>query len=249
MSQPDLQRLVEGSGFIFRGRAVPERAAEVRLPAGTPQKAVAVLVDEILLSTEVLSRLVGKEVIVIGEGEAVMENGQALLFFTNCVALGQQVVVQGAGYTAWSPDATRQVAQLVKAIGERPLLERVASAAMIVTGTVKSSAPAGVPSAPRSRHDPDWWIGRVQVQSVIKGAAGEAEIEVLFANSTDIAWYKAPKLREEWSGVLILQHLGARKAPPEVARPIYQIVDPVDALPIERLPDVRRALDLTKGGH
>lgn len=175
MTQADLPSVVEGAGFIFRGRVVPGRRAQVQLPAGTAQKAVTVLVEEILLSTEALSSLVGQEVIVISEQEALLDKEPSLLFFTRCVVLGQQVIVEGVGYTQWSPDAVRQVAQQVKAAGERPLQERVASAAMIVTGTVLSCVPAGPRSRPESEHDPDWWIGRVKVRSIIKGSPGEAE--------------------------------------------------------------------------
>ncbi len=248
MTNADLPSLVEGAGFIFRGRVMPGRRAQVQLPAGTAQKAVTVLVDEILLSTEALSRMVGREVIVISGQEEPIGKKPSLLFFTRCVVLGQQVIVEGVGYAPWSPDAVRQVAQQVKATGERPLQERVASAAVIVTGTVLNCVPAGPRSIPKSEHDPDWWIGRVKVQSIIKGAPVDAEIEVLYANSMDIAWYKSPKLREGESKILILQRLEANEAPPEVARPIYQIIHPLDAFPAERLPDVQRTRDLTKGG-
>jgi hypothetical protein len=248
MSEPDLPSLIEGAGFIFRGRVVRDRPAGLQLQAGAAEKAVAVVVDEVIRSTPVMSGLVGKEVIVVNDRGAALGKGISHLFFTNCVVLGHQVIVQGAGYAEWSPDAARQVTALVRESGDRPLRQRVAAATLVITGTVARSEPAAPGAAPTSEHDPDWWVAHVQRHSVIKGASAEPEIEVLFANSIDIAWYKAPKLRAGTSAVLILEHLEANQSPPEVSRAIYQAIHPLDALPMERLAEVQRAADLAKKG-
>jgi hypothetical protein len=56
-------------------------------------------------------------------------------------------------------------------------------------------------------------------------------------------------LREGDSRVLNLQRVEAGEARAVVARPIYQIIDPLDALPAERLAEVQRAHDRTRGDH
>jgi hypothetical protein len=59
----------------------------------------------------------------------------------------------------------------------------------------------------------------------------------------DIVWYRSPKLHEGASGIFILQATKEDEAPPDVPRTVYQVTDPLDFLPAERLPDVQRLLD------
>lgn len=211
------------------------------------ENTVTVRVDEILQSSDVLRGLAGKEVVVASDHAG--GHAGTLLWFTNGAVYGDRVVVQEVGHHDASPESIREVRELVKIAAARPLLERIAAADLIVTGKVVASGPAGRRSIRRSEHDPDWWIARVLVQSVIKGGKTDKEIEVLWAHSMDIAWYKAPKLEEGVSGIFILQHLSAKEAPPEVGRAIYQAIDPLDFLPIDRLPDVRRAVDQAQEGR
>lgn len=240
MNKPDLPRLVAESRFIFVGTAA-------RQDPGHPHSAAAsgsttpVRVDEILQSTDVLRGLAGKQVLVVSEHPDELHG--TLLLFSNGLVYGDHVVVQEVGHHEARPEAIREVKELLRAEAERPLRERISSAALIVTGTVVSSTPAGKPSIRRSEHDPDWWIARVKVQSVLKGKPPQHEVEVLFAHSTDIAWYKAPKLEDGASGIFLLHHVHAKDAPPEVGRAIYEVIDPLDFLPADRLADVRRMLD------
>jgi hypothetical protein len=104
------------------------------------------------------------------------------------------------------------------------------------------------PSIYRSEHDPEWWIARVQVLTVLKGKAN-GEIDVLYPHSTDIAWYKAPKLHEGITGILLLWRGKATEAVPEKARGMYQVIDPLDFLPMERLEEVQRLLGTEKRGR
>jgi hypothetical protein len=118
----------------------------------------------------------------------------------------------------------------------------VAEADLIVTGRVTSSRRAETPSVLRSEHDAEWWIARVAVQTAVKGTKPKGELEVLFANSTDIAWYRSPKLHEGASGVFILRRVAQKEEVPEEARGIYEATDPLDLLPSDRLQEVHRAL-------
>jgi len=212
-----------------------------------PEKTVAVQVDEILQSTDVLRGLAGSTVLVASKDAGTLEG--RLLFFTNGVAYGERVVVQEVGHADPSPEALRGTSALIEAASARPLQQRIAGADLIITGKVVSSAPAEQPSIFRSEHDPDWWIARVQVQSVLKGAKPSKEIEVLYPHSMDIAWYKSPKLEEGLSGIFILRHVNADQSPPEVGRSIYQAVDPLDFLPIENLQEVRRMIGQEEEGR
>jgi len=246
MSEQELLRFVDQAGFIFRGRVLRQGTADPQLMASAAGKIVTVEIEEILHGTDVMRGLSGKEAAVVTDHGAAMEDGGVLVLFTNCLVLGDQVVVREVGHLRSSREVGLQVLQAVKAQAEEPLRVRVAQADLVATGKVLGSRSAETGSLLKSEHDPDWWIARVVLISVLKGKA-EGEIEVLFPHSMDIAWFKVPKLHEGMSGVFILRHLKAKDAPKPLGRAIYQITDPLDFLPDERLVDARRALDLEKG--
>src|SRR3954469_19055717 len=94
MSKADLSRLGEESRFIFLGTVIRQGATDTHVRVG-PEKTVMVRVDELLRSTDVLSKLTGAEVVVASEHAGGMEGTH--LFFTNGVAYGDRVVVQEVG--------------------------------------------------------------------------------------------------------------------------------------------------------
>lgn len=245
MSNAELLRQVEEAGFVFRGRVVAKDAPGVPLAAGEG-KAVKVEVERIVRSTELLRGLVGKQVVVLSEDRAALEEGAGFFFFTNVVALGDHIVVRESGHLKSLPKATEEVAEAAKRAAERPLRQRVADAELIVTGTVAGSHRAEELAVLRSEHDPDWWIADVQAHSTLKGRKGRAKLEVLFANSTDIVWYRAPKLHEGAKGVLLLRRPGEDDDAPRAALAIYQATDPLDFLPMARLSEVERLLEQEK---
>jgi hypothetical protein len=241
--------LVEKAGFIFRGKVMRHGTADTEFTASAPQKIVTVLIEEIFYSTDVLRGLAGREAIVIGDEVANLKEGISLILFTNCVSLGNSVVLREVAELQASREAERDVMHAVNTRNERPLRNRVEKAELIITGRVIESQSAGTTSIPKSEHDPDWWVARVAVQSVLKGKETNKEIEVLFPNSTDIVWYKVPKLREAMRGIFLLEHLKEKEAPKEVARAIYRITDPLDFLLDDRLKDVQGMLGSEKGGR
>jgi hypothetical protein len=242
MSKADLLRQVEEAGFVFRGRVVAKDAPGAPLAAGEG-KAVRVEVEQIVRSSEALRGLVGKQVIVLSGDRSALEEGAAFFFFTRVVALGDHVVVRESGHMKSLPQAVEEVAEAAKRAEERPLRERLADAELIITGIVVSSHRAEEASVLRSEHDPEWWIADVRVRSTLKGKKAQAKIEVLFANSTDIAWYRAPKLHEDAQGVLLLRRPKEGDSVPKAAHAVYQVTDPLDFLPMERLSEVERLLE------
>jgi hypothetical protein len=157
-------------------------------------------------------------------------------------------VLEEVGQIKASREVERDLQQAVKTMEEQPLERRVAGADAVITGRVLSTHRAEEPSIYRSEHDPDWWIARVQVLSALKGKVN-GEIDVLYPNSTDIAWYKAPKLHEGVSGILLLWRGKETEALPEKARGMYQVFDPLDLLSMDRLEDVQRLLGTEKRGR
>jgi hypothetical protein len=157
------------------------------------------------------------------------------------------VVVREIGHREASHEALREIAEMLRTAAERPLAARVAGADLIVTGEVTEARPLERPFPPTSEHDPEWWIARVTVRDVIKGRRPPRGLQVLFANSQDIVWYRSPKLHEGVSGVFIVRTRREDEAPADVPRSVYQATDPLDFLPAERLAEVQRLLDQDRG--
>ena len=248
MNAEELSRLVDEAGFVFRGRAVPRQPANDEIDPAAAGKTAAVEVEEVLRGSDVLRGLVGSDVIVVSEDPAAIPEAAPFVFFTNCVSLGDQVVARELGHREASDEAVREIDEALRVATDRPLAARAAAADLIVTGEVVSSRPLEKSFPPRSEHDPDWGIASVTVASVIKGPQ-RRRIEVLFADSIDIAWYKSPKLHEGASGIFILRPRSEDEAPAGVPRTVYQATDPLDFLPSERLPEVQRALGQDEGGQ
>jgi hypothetical protein len=248
MSNDELLRVVDEAGFVFRGTVV-RRGAEVEIGPAAAGKTVTVEVEEVLRGTDVLRDLVGRNVIVVSEDAADIEPAAQHVFLTNVVSLGSPVVAREVG-RRWEAarESLSEIAESLRITAERPLAARVVAADMIVTGEVASSTPVGEKWPPRSEHDPDWWIARLNVERTIKGRPRK-RIDVLFANSLDIVWYRSPKLHEGVSGIFLLHSRTEDAAVSEVPPTVYQATDPLDFLPIERLPEVQRMVGSDSGGR
>jgi hypothetical protein len=245
MNSDQLHALVGRAGFIFRGRVVKHLASGAA--AGVEGPAVTVAVDEVLRSTPVLKGLAGRDVTIFGEDAAHMREGARYIFLADCVVLGDHATLRDLGHLEASPDAARDIGEAIRIEDERPLRERVAGAELIVTGRVASSRQLERDAARRSEHDPDWWVARLAIRSVAKGKAGkEKETDVLFANSDDLGWYKSPKLHKGAEGIFLLR-LPDPKHVPEAARKMYAATDPLDHLPVERMPEIERLLQSEEG--
>lgn len=244
MITEELLDLVDAAGFIFTGTALGEQAVDLR---GERANAVTMQVREVLRSTDALRGLAGTDVIAISERPQALRDGGSLLMFTTVAAVGDRLVARELEHREASDEAIRDAAEAVRIVGERPLVKRVTEAELIVVGEAVDSRPIERPGAPRSEHDPEWWVARVSVRSVVKGATRKRTLEVLFANSDDIAWYKAPKLHEGTSGILLLRPRDKHEAPAEVAETVYQATGPLDLLPLQRLPEVERIAELERG--
>ena len=246
MSNDELLRLVDEAGFVFRGLAV-RRGADVEIGPAAAEKTVTVEVEEVLRGTDVMRDLVGRNVVVVSEDAAEIEPAARHVFFTNVVSLGDPVVAREVGRRREAArELPNELAESLRITAERPLAARVAAADMIVTGEVASSTPVGEKWPPQSEHDPDWWIARLTVERVLKGRPRK-RIHVLFANSLDIVWYRSPKLHEGVSGIVLLHSRTEDVAVREVPPTVYQAIDPLDFLPIERLPDVQRMVGNDSG--
>ncbi|UVK47009.1 hypothetical protein BPNPMPFG_002745 [Mesorhizobium sp. AR07] len=249
------ERRPEEAGFIFRGKAVPDKDRSIREEGGaergsTAENTISIHIDEVMHSTAELRGLRGRDALVITEHRATFEGGEEFVFFTDVVSLGDDLIVRELGHRRATSEAREEIAETLRAAVERPLAERVRHAELIVTGEVTASRVLERPSPPRSEHDPEWGIARVAVRTVLKGKKPKGDVEVLFANSHDIAWYKSPKLHEGKRGIFLLHLAGQEDEddhPRDLPRPIHKAIDPLDFLPADREADVRRLIDQEGG--
>jgi len=150
-------------------------------------------------------------------------------------------VVAGWGIVM-AGEESQQTSSGAQAATDSALAERLAQAAIVISGTVTNTAP--LPGRPpfMSTHGPDWWQATISVESVEKGKVPAKSIDVLFAHSDDIAWYRSPKLTKGERAVWILQN----RDPYGKATPGPAVVDPMDVRPMESLAKVR---ELLKSGN
>lgn len=237
-SPAELSRFFDESKFIFRGTVQATGRANVKLVSNHPNTAL-VTVDEVYSGGDAMLGLAGRAVTVVHEPGADYERGKTYLFFTNAIVFSDTVGVRAVGHTDFADDTKAMVTDYLKQAAARPLEKRVLSADLIIIGRVtglRAVSPVVI-----SEHDPDWWIATVAVVSSLYGDAGK-EVEVVFANSKDIAWYKAPKLASGDSAVLLLHELTDQKEIPHPDRKLYQIIDPLDRLPLSRVDEIQPAL-------
>ncbi|OBQ70113.1 hypothetical protein [Mesorhizobium erdmanii] len=250
------ERRPEEAGFIFQGKAVPDKdrpspdEGDAQNDAAA-ENTIRIHIDEVIHSTAELRGLRGSDAFLITEHKATFEGGEEFVFFTDIVSLGNKLVVRELGHRRATSQSREEISEALRIAAARPLAERVRQAELIVIGEVTSSRVLERPFPPRSEHDPEWGVAKVAVRTVLKGKKPKGEVEVLFASSHDVAWYKSPKLHEGKHGIFLL-HVTRDddeevERPRDMARPIYKVIDPLDFQSAEREAEVRRLAD--EGGR
>jgi hypothetical protein len=210
--------------FVFRGTVQKLNAATLPTIADTNQT-IVVRIDQIIRGPDVCKDFVGRQVTVQVEENVKFKQRQQGIFYTNVWLFGEGLAVK---LLAFEPEqavaaAVTMAAQEdpADALKRHDLQARVESADVVLSGKVTSvrfiegSAPsagasggAALTAAPMpervSEHAPLWQEATVQVDTVHKGTYTEKTAVVRFPGSTDVRWYKAPKLTPLQSGVFIL---------------------------------------------
>jgi hypothetical protein len=200
----NVQRLMAESNLVFQGTVTRVNATtEPEMPASA--STVAIVVERILKGENLVSEVVGREITLQLVRPRSVTKGQALLVFSNLAVAGKTIAVKEvAHYDAKSSAAMiSQVSDSVRAKPEADLQSSVARADLIVTGTVASITPRQAPGPVGSEHDPQWTQAVVDVQSTEKGSA-QTRVTVWFAASTDIRWFRSPKLQQGQAGVFLM---------------------------------------------
>jgi hypothetical protein len=96
---------------------------------------------------------------------------------------------------------------------------------------------------PPSEHDPQWHEAEIEIEEVVKGDVPEARTVVLFPASTDVMWYRAPKLTPGQQGVWVLHDEQIPESVASAFPSVFTALDPTDVRPREELEHVRELVD------
>jgi hypothetical protein len=242
--------LTSQAGFVFEGEVVEVGASTARSFAATPESTV-VRVTRILKSTPTLAMYTGQQITVQMEQPTSLKVGEQAVFFTHGLHFGDGLVVSEVGNVP-AGDATMQdqVNSAAQSASDTELTQRLAQATLVVSGVASAPAPlspaagplaatvVGTGTRPISEHDPDWWQAIIKVATVEKGTSPGATTTVIFPHSMDIAWYRAPKVKEGDTGIWLLQNRDLRGRPV----PAPAIVHPQDFQPEPAMSRVRSLL-------
>lgn len=240
---PSLHDLARQSGFIFEAQVEQLGASTSRSYPAAPETAV-VRVSRIIQTTPALAGYEGRQVTVHLQSPVTLQAGDQAVFFTHGAHYGEGLVVGEIGHAAGAAaDMADQLNTAVNGSASSEVMDRLAQAEMVVSGTAaapKRLEAAAQPGAPVrvSEHDPDWWVSTINIETVEKGDQTQKTTNAYFANSMDIAWYQAPKIKEGDRGVWLLHNRDARGR----AVPGRAATHPLDFRPIEDLEYIRSLL-------
>ncbi|HEY2662104.1 MAG TPA: hypothetical protein VGI79_20460 [Caulobacteraceae bacterium] len=237
--------MIAKSSFSFVG-TVLHLGAATTTDVPIDDHTAVVHVDHVLHAPEAFSQFEGQQVTLqLSRDVDLPTVGQAFAFFVEGLSFGESVAVAEVGrlpVETVEPHATAAMEAGATAgafnglIGEMQhdeLRSHMQQADAVVLGKVVGIEKVG-PSA-HSEHDPDWWRATLEVHHVERGDLQAGKVQVLFANSTDVRWRRAPKARASQSGVWVLHRTEGdlRDLAP------FQILDPKDVQPTQQLDTIR----------
>ena len=243
--------LVRRSGFIFHGTVLQK--GEATMPGVPVDAATAVVkVHEVLYAPPGLDDFTGWTITVQLEEPDAVRTGEPAAFFTRTWIFGASLAVRATGILSigqsggfgYDPaQLAARVTEEVRKADDEKIFRRLDAARWVVVGTVVSAAPARrlTSAEPEiTEHEPDWWIARVAVESVEKGAGRFGELEVLFPHSDDVAYYRNPKLSPGQKRIFILHE----DEMPKRSRGLSGLtaLDPLDVQDLDQLARVRNLL-------
>jgi len=266
--------------FVFYGTVQKSGAATMPTITDTSRTAV-VRVDQVTRGPEVCQDFLGKSVTVQAETTQTFKRLQKGIFYTNVSQVGDGLAVQLLTFEPQSAVAmaaiTATAATPTAALKEHQLRQRVDSADVVVSGRVTQvhlvsedadtaasgpalagAVPGAPPREPISEHAPLWRDAVVAVEAVHKGTNPGKTVVIRYPASTDVRWFRAPKLQPGQEGVFILHSgelstaakgagVAMAAAAPAVGGKVFTALNPDDFQPLESADRVREVLRATGG--
>jgi hypothetical protein len=227
------------SEFVFRARV--EKIGAATMPDVPVSAAnVVVSVTSVFRAPDAVRLLTGKSITVVSADSAQLVPGQEIVFLAKGWLYGSSLAVIELGREAGTVDDStlpQRVAADTAAANDAALAARLADAVLVGSAHVADTRTrGGVDPLTVSEHSPFWSEAILDVQSVEKGTAPGPRVIVLYPESIDVMWYRAPKLRAGLEGVFLLRR-GAIEGPD---RDAFTALDPIDVQPASALDRVRR---------
>jgi hypothetical protein len=206
-----LTSLIQQAPFGFIGKVLAVGAATLKNVPVNNQTAI-VRIERVLYGPDAFAHMDGQQITV--QLLSVAAPGERYAFFVIGLAFGQSILVREVGRVAVEivapfltlaqgpGDRAMTFAALVYDVRQDQLREYRRTADATVIGTVVALAKTGPRT--RSEHDPDWWLATIDVRDVDHGDVSLGPTNVLYANSIDVRWSKAPKPQAGQRGVWVL---------------------------------------------
>jgi hypothetical protein len=267
--------------FVFQGTVQQLNAVTMRSIAAAANT-ITVKVDHVVRGPDVCNDFVGREITLYTNGGPAFALSQSGMFYTNVATFGDGLAVRLLAFEELRPGSAGQAALAAhedpgEALRRHHIAQRVDSADLVISGRITAvrlvdeedgaaagtaraaaASPASSRAAPVSEHAPLWQEAEVQVDSVLKGTHDGAIARIRFPASTDVRWYRAPKLTPGREGVFIL-HTGeaeraakgmlaaAGAAAPPGAEPVFTALNPDDFQPTEEFERIQHVASTTRG--
>jgi hypothetical protein len=240
MALPTREKLQE-SELVFRAK-VAQVGASTMLELPASDTTTVVRVEEVYRSPETVRFLPGKSITVVTRDTGSLHAGEEVLFLTKVWLYGESLAVVEVGMEPVDMDHV-ELRQHFRAEAEAAkddmLRDRITNASLVVVGKVIGTTPVQVQDpATMSEHAPMWSAAIVQVINIEKGSLSSNEVEVLYPQSRDVMWYRAPKFRTGQEGVWILRNQRIE----DINREGFTALDPLDFHSTQALEQIRRLI-------
>lgn len=196
-----LQAAREQADFVFAGTVQKVGASSMPRIAGS-ERTIVVRVDQVVTAPESVELRPGDTVTMAVGKPGAFAAGAQMLFYADAWMYGSGLALVELAHDT----------QLTAAAGARQAVQnarfaaRIRGADMVVLGMVQSTRAAPAAGARRvTEHDPMWQEAVVKVKMGIKGAEADQTVVVRFPGSMDVAWYRAPKLKQGQEATLFMK--------------------------------------------
>ena len=200
----------EKSDYIFSG-TITKQSASTMPKYVKEEEASIVKVDKVLKSSEGHENFEGMEITVIlnDEQQTKFKKGFRGIFFTKTWLFGNSLAVLVNAVEqdkSTIENVQKEIIQFQENQEYKSLESRVNLADLIVYGKVekiKDMEPKR--QSFETEHDPNYKLAIISTKEVLKKSTSLDTINVYFASSDDIQWYRSPKLIVGDEGIFLLR--------------------------------------------
>ncbi len=246
-ARADEARGEEGSlsaTYVFSGTVVAAASSSFEgLEAS--EVTYAVFVDKIEYQAGTFMDQTGRQVTVIDESNSLFE-GEVYLFHTDPVLFGKGIAVRLITAVAVEDVDSQEVVGLAQKREDEKLRARLDLAEAVVSGTVievrAMKAASNESGTGDSEHSAELHVAELRVDRVLEGRVEAGIIQVLFAASLDVHWFRAPKLSRGDVGIFLLKAGSGEISVSEVEADQLTLFHPLDYQSVDRLRQIEELL-------